>query len=76
MNYTDMNYTGLCIKLFILGVIYWILLIADAGLAGKENREEWKKTKNYPPGIILFTILTYLSFFASMIMFAMSVLTW
>lgn len=71
-----MNYAELCIKFFILGLVFWIMLIIYAGLAGKEKREEWKKNKDYPPGICLFTILTYLSFFGTMIMFAMTVLTY
>lgn len=71
-----MIYAKLCIKLFILFLLFWICTIADACLAGKEKREEWKRTKDYPPGIVFFTILTYISGFGAVISFALAIITW
>lgn len=66
----------LCVKFLALTVLFWFILIIDAGLAGKKERLKWRITREYPLGICTWCILTYLSGAATIVTFIITLLKW
>ena len=66
----------LCVKFLALTILFYLILIIDAGIAGKKERLKWRITRDYPIGICTWCILTYLSGAATIVTFIITLIRW